>query len=357
MFPSEGTKWDYAQSYAQLKDYKMKSLYFLILFLLLGACNLKDDYDFEYDIIVRDYATNLKDLNSAYDDYNSDLPYPGRRIEIYFSSNRRSRGVDFDFVGGLMDFSYHKKDDVLDIHVPKTATARSIPEIILKESINTADDEFGPHTYRSAAHEDLFMYATGKQGDFKIKFVEIPQTGYYTPEEETVTAPEPVTLAKINDIGDNLYPSIGEDKKELFFCSNRNDDVFNIYSARYNTEITKESLAAGDIANIEKVAALSSPYDDKCPYIQGNIMVFASNRPGGYGGYDLWYSLFQDNEWSSPVNFGDKINSEHDEFRPVLSQAFPADLNQHNVMIFSSNRPGGKGGFDLYIARMREFDR
>ncbi|PWJ57501.1 WD40 repeat protein [Dyadobacter jejuensis] len=77
-------------------------------------------------------------------------------------------------------------------------------------------------------------------------------------------------------------------------------------------------------------------------------MVFASNRAGGYGGYDLYYSTLTGGKWSEPVNFGATINTEFDEFRPILIDA-GVSWNQ-NMLVFSSNRAGGKGGFDLYFA-------
>ena len=75
-------------------------------------------------------------------------------------------------------------------------------------------------------------------------------------------------------------------------------------------------------------------------------MVFASDRPGGMGGYDLYYSVFQKGKWRSPVNFGPKVNTQYNEYRPILgsNSAFT-----NNFMIFSSDMPGGKGGYDLYF--------
>jgi hypothetical protein len=90
---------------------------------------------------------------------------------------------------------------------------------------------------------------------------------------------------------------------------------------------------------------LSSDSDDKCPYIKRNIIVFTSNRPGGSGGFDLWYSQKDSTGWSVPVNFGEKVNTEYDEYRPVL---VPMPEFKHDMLMFSSNRPAGKGGFDLY---------
>ncbi|MBP6977918.1 MAG: hypothetical protein PHD61_01805 [Bacteroidales bacterium] len=74
-------------------------------------------------------------------------------------------------------------------------------------------------------------------------------------------------------------------------------------------------------------------------------MVFASNRDGGFGGYDLYYSRRENDTWTAPVNFGEKINTAFDEYRPIvlMVSGFTNEL-----MFFSSNRPGGNGGFDLY---------
>ena len=75
-------------------------------------------------------------------------------------------------------------------------------------------------------------------------------------------------------------------------------------------------------------------------------MVFASDMPGGSGGFDLYYSVFRNGKWSSPVNLGPEINSTANEYRPVLG----IDLKYENrFLIFSSDRSGGKGGYDLYF--------
>jgi hypothetical protein len=96
---------------------------------------------------------------------------------------------------------------------------------------------------------------------------------------------------------------------------------------------------------IERDMSLSSAFDDKCPFISQDFIVFTSNRDGGFGGFDLYYSRFDNGKWSGPQNFGDKINTAYDEYRPVVREQFGF---KNDIMIFSSNRPGGKGGFDLY---------
>lgn len=57
---------------------------------------------------------------------------------------------------------------------------------------------------------------------------------------------------------------------------------------------------------------------------------------------DLGCSRRDGDRWGAPRNLGLTVNSASDEFRPSVSP--------HELLIFSSNRPGGKGGFDLYFA-------
>ena len=70
----------------------------------------------------------------------------------------------------------------------------------------------------------------------------------------------------------------------------------------------------------------------------GRVMVFASNRPGGYGGMDLYETNLVNGEWSEPKNLGPKVNTEGNEIFPFLDE---------QVLYFSSN--GYKKGRDLDI--------
>ena len=81
-------------------------------------------------------------------------------------------------------------------------------------------------------------------------------------------------------------------------------------------------------------------------------MVFTSDREGGQGGFDLYYSRLVNGTWTEPVNFGPEINTEYDEYRPIV---VPFEAISNYLMIFSSDRPGGLGGFDLYIVKAGSF--
>ncbi|MEC8968045.1 MAG: OmpA family protein [Bacteroidota bacterium] len=76
----------------------------------------------------------------------------------------------------------------------------------------------------------------------------------------------------------------------------------------------------------------------------GNLMIFASDIPGGFGGKDLWYSEFnkRDKVWTDPINLGPTINTSGDEMFPHLTDS--------KVLYFSSTGHQGMGGLDIFKA-------
>lgn len=77
----------------------------------------------------------------------------------------------------------------------------------------------------------------------------------------------------------------------------------------------------------------------------GRTFVFASrHRQAGYGGFDLWYSRYEDGQWSAPQNIGNRINGGADEVSPVIVGDY---------LIFASNsRPQSRGKLALFATRL-----
>ena len=76
----------------------------------------------------------------------------------------------------------------------------------------------------------------------------------------------------------------------------------------------------------------------------GNLMIFASDLPGGFGGKDLWYTEFnkRDKVWGEPINLGATINTTGDEMFPHLTDK--------KALYFSSTGHPGMGGLDIFKA-------
>lgn len=325
----------------------LKRILFPLLAIVLSACPFgpNDDYEFEYETIVTDIPVNLEGINSQHDDYNSDLPYPYGAYYLYFSSNRPSGGLNFDITLRRLSLSYHEKDDVLDVHYGHPDDL-SLYDKSLLTLINSSYDQLGPHTFWGPKEYNYFFFADDAGGDYDIRYAHILKSDL---GGGTNTPHGPDTLMVIDSDKDELYPSITEDLSNMYFCSNRDNEIFDIYSIQLPEEDSLHAFFKDTIArDPDPNVILSSDYNDKCPYIYGDIMVFTSDREGGYGGFDLYYSYLVGGTWTTPLNFGPKINTEYDEYRPIL---FPFLAIQMDLMIFSSNRPGGLGGFDLYMVK------
>lgn len=79
------------------------------------------------------------------------------------------------------------------------------------------------------------------------------------------------------------------------------------------------------------------------PFIskEGNLLVFSSDRPNGIGGIDLYYSVKnEDGKWGTPINFGNKINSKENEISAFLDE----NLN----LYFASRGHNSIGGYDIF---------
>jgi len=79
----------------------------------------------------------------------------------------------------------------------------------------------------------------------------------------------------------------------------------------------------------------------------GRTLYFASNRPGGYGGQDIWMSVLQDDGmWSEPINLGDSINTGGNEGSPFIHY-------DNQTLYFVSDGHPGLGGMDIFYSRRK----
>ena len=93
-------------------------------------------------------------------------------------------------------------------------------------------------------------------------------------------------------------------------------------------------------------APVNSRYWESFPSlsIDGYTLYFASNRPGGYGGTDIWCCTLEEGRWSEPRNLGPTVNTKGNETAPYIHF-------DDKTLYFASDGHTGMGGMDLYMVK------
>lgn len=195
----------------------------------------------------------------------------------------------------------------------------------------------------------FFFYAQGDEDNLDVKYY-LHQLADNPTIQNRYKWSDQFDLKVINTSDfSEAYISVLDDK--ILYCSNSNGNYDICEKIIPQDSSIIDFLQCDNDLIINPIDELNSDADDKCPFVLDDFIVFVSNRDGGFGGFDLWYSKKIKDKWSGPVNFGADINSEYDEYRPIFRKYNGID---NDMMIFSSNRLGGKGGFDLYYVGIDE---
>ncbi len=282
----------------------------------------------------------LDQLNTVYNDYNVTEYCIQGNIFILFSSDRTSSGSQFDLTQGKLTFTHDQTN--ADFTLSSSLTSDSFLSSLISKA-NTPGNDFGPYRFFSSVdgYEYLMLSSVNDNGDLDFRYLKNrPVSGTIMPQ---ILGPFDAT--RLNTSGDDAYFSLDGNQDTCYFSSSLGGN-YDIYLRGIPAETEPDQWFSGEFTSPVKADSLCSDGNDKCPFVSRDMIVFASDRPGGLGGYDIYYSIMKKGKWSSPVNFGPGINSSSDDFRPVLG--FSRDFLNY-YLIFSSNRPGGKGGFDLYF--------
>jgi len=136
-------------------------------------------------------------------------------------------------------------------------------------------------------------------------------------------------------------PNISADDRTLFFDSKRpgygDQDIWLTTRAKTD-DPWSEPVNLGPTIN--------GPYKDAAPSVSndGRSLFFCSDRPAGYGGLDIYVSTRarKDDPWTEPVNLGPIVNTPSWDGRPAISR-------DGLTLLFDSDRPGGYGLDDIYV--------
>jgi Tol biopolymer transport system component len=263
-------------------------------------------------------------INTAFDEVLPHISKDG--LSLYFSSNRPG-------FGGY------------DIWVSQRATRDDTwgPPMNLGPTINTNGNDRSPALSRDG---HFLFFATNRPGGFGLLDIWV---SYRSRTQDDLAWEPPVNLgAGVNGEFNEFGPSFLENEDiglpSLFFGSNRPGvGSFDIYISHL--------LPGGQFGPGLIVAELATPHMDFRPTVRpdGLELFFDSDRPNppdalGLGLRDVWTSKRSTvaDTWSAPTNLGASVNSESNDMFPALS-------SDGTMLVFASDRPGGFGSSDLYL--------
>ncbi len=154
----------------------------------------------------------------------------------------------------------------------------------------------------------------------------------------------PGTSSELNTGSNEGYPMMSPDGLSLYIASDRPGGMggFDIWVASRASKDDPWGAPENLGAPVNSSALDWSPTP-----VPGHGLFFVSSRAGGCGSDDIYFTRFKHGAWEEPQNLGCQINSSATERSPSYFE----DENEHAILYFSSNRPGGfeAGGTDQDI--------
>lgn len=199
------------------------------------------------------------------------------------------------------------------------------------KNVNTPENEYFPGT---SADDQMLIYTRlvgGQQEDF-----------FYSLKENDSTWGKPKNMgAPINTAENEGTITLSPDGQYVFFTGcNRRDGLgsCDIYFSALDGNVWKEPRNLG--------GPINSRHWESQPTLSfdGKTLYFTSDRPGGFGGQDIWYSQYSKGKWSVPQNMGPEINTVGNEQCPYIAK-------DDQTLYFNSDGRIGMGGVDLFVVR------
>ncbi len=177
-----------------------------------------------------------------------------------------------------------------------------------------------------------------KSANYRIKCYEFA-ISYSNKHPETNYGFSPVNLGdSVNTSYSEYYPSVTVTDSLLVFTRRDEHSREDFIECRITKDgFSKWKVIDGDINEEPRKGAITVSQDGEWLLFAGQLL------DNGYKSFDIYISYYTPQGWSQPQNMGPNINTEFWESSPSISP-------DKRALYFSSNRPGGFGGADLYVS-------
>lgn len=207
----------------------------------------------------------------------------------------------------------------------------NIQVINLGPSINTRSDEYFP--FLSNSQRLLFFTRRRLGSDENLMISTANSNGVWTNANSAGNT--------LNSEWNEGMSTLVRDGRRMFFTACNRPGI------KGPCDIWEADVEAEKILQIKPIEGFlnSNQWESQAAIsCDGSELYFASNREGGVGGTDIWFSKRLSNgSWSDPVNLGKPINTPEDEEAPFIS-------NDGNALYFSSTGHLGMGDQDLFVS-------
>lgn len=306
-----------------------------------GSCDVVENI-LKFD--VADRSINKKAIIQTQQSINSEYSEIGLSFidagHAFYSSSKRSKLLANKVDTRTNEYFY-------DIYYSTIDTSKLFlsPDKRMKNRIQSKYHD-GPVSYNSATNYIYFTrnnYMNGKKGYDTNKTMRLK---IYKAKVIDHKFREITELSFNSNDYSNAHPTISRDGSRLYFSSDRPGGFggMDLYFVRMD----QNGNPIGEPENLGK--SVNTTKDEVFPYFdeKNKLLFFSSEGLGGFGGLDIYYCQFDENDRISVIkNVGNSINSERDDFSVVMNEML-------NYGFFSSNRLNGKGGDDFYGFRMDE---
>jgi len=212
----------------------------------------------------------------------------------------------------------------------------------LGSSINSEFSEYWPSL---SVDEEMLMFTVMIQGNGldPQRPIHFQEDFYYSLRSGNQWEERKSTGPPLNTPDNEGAQCMTADGRTLFFTAcNRRD-------GKGMCDIYQSNWVNGAWSKPTNIGSpVNSRYSEKHPTVSsdGRTLYFTSNRPGGKGSYDIWVSERSSNGWSIPVNLGDSVNTSGLEQSPFIHP-------DQKSLYFSSTDWPGMGQGDLFLSRLK----
>ena len=273
------------------------------------------------------------DANDVYN-YAQTLKYNGNYLESDRWMNKYAGLNSKDSRVARQSQSYDKISDIKAVY-------KYDIEVL---DINTKYADFGP-----ALHDNKLYFASERREDavvnYEYAWKEAPYLDIYEVNLDGIVTSPKFLKGKVNSKYHDGPVCFSKDGREMFFT--RNNSYLRFISKKGENNVNNLKIFYAQYLNGELTTPVELSFNSEnysCGHpslsIDGSILYFTSDKPGGYGGSDIYLSKRTGSDWSEPENLGSEINTEGDEMFPFIHDS--------GTLFFASNGHLGLGGLDMF---------